>query len=330
MDIHKTTQCAPHAFRPNASWKLSKSIPSALQRHSNSHNQMCVDHSPPSPPPAIATKSYSSTITHPTPLFGSSQIRSPQRSPQPTNRFRPKLTTLDTKWNNFGAIMAAESMTSTVSDRCSLVLGQHTNRVIPWITIRMVLLNEWSRPSPRSTIHDDWLPRATWLLGRSSQFSSVPAPANPKCRPNDKRRPRQLSSTITNSIRDAASIWQAVSRQWLQCKVVQSSSPLASAIQLLYILTYPQAVTTWKIQPRIQAMYDGRLRAWFDYTLEGMGPSISSSKVTVGCHFRWAEECPRIMPTRRPNRQFGIPRRDAICWGNRNGWRWTSPWPHGN
>jgi len=32
-------------------------------------------------------------------------------------------------------------------------------------------------------------------------------------------------------------------------------------------------------------MYDGQLNAQFNYTLEGIGWSILSSKITVGCHF---------------------------------------------
>ena len=152
MDIQKTTQCALHASRPNPSRGLSKSRPSSLQRHSNLYFQMCVDHSPCSPPPAIATISYLSTITHDSPLFGSFQIKSPKHSPEPTNHFRPELTPWDMKWNDFGATMAAENMTTRPSDWCSLLVAQHTNHVLPTLTMRMALLNTWSRPSPRK--HD--------------------------------------------------------------------------------------------------------------------------------------------------------------------------------
>jgi len=181
-----------------------------------------------------------------------------------------------------------------------------------------------------SMIYDDWLLGATCLLGRSSQYRSLPPPANPKWRPNENRRPRRLSSTISNSIRDCASIWQALSQQWQQWNLVQSSSRPPSAIRLLRQSTYPQATRPRKIEPQIQAMYDGRLCARFDYTLEDMGPGIPSCKITVGCYFWWGEECPLIMPTRRPNTHLWATRRDRICRGNWNGWRWTSPWPHRN
>jgi len=64
--------------------RSSKSKPSTLQSHLNTYIRMCVDHSPHLPPPAIATISYSSTITHATPLFGFSQIRTRNHAPQPT------------------------------------------------------------------------------------------------------------------------------------------------------------------------------------------------------------------------------------------------------
>jgi len=56
------------------------------QAYYNSNIRMCVDHSPRRPEPAIATISYSSTITHATPLIGSSKIRSQKHAPQPTIR----------------------------------------------------------------------------------------------------------------------------------------------------------------------------------------------------------------------------------------------------
>jgi len=68
----KTTQCAPHASRPSTSRRSSKSKSSALQSHVNSYIRICGDHSPRPRPPAIATISYSSTITHATPFFRSS------------------------------------------------------------------------------------------------------------------------------------------------------------------------------------------------------------------------------------------------------------------
>jgi len=89
-------------------------------------------------------------------------------------------------------------------------------------------------------------------------------------------------------------------------------------------------------------MYDGRLGARFDYTLENMGPSIPSSEITVWCHFWRGKECPCFMPTRRPNRHLWATRRDGIYRGNRqwrcispstrlwNWWSWTSPWPRRN
>jgi len=62
----------------------SKSRPVALQSDLNQYIRMCVDHSLRLPPPAIATISYSTMITHATPVFESSQIRSRKHTPQPT------------------------------------------------------------------------------------------------------------------------------------------------------------------------------------------------------------------------------------------------------
>jgi len=64
----------------------SKSIPGAQQSHLNPYIRICVDHSPCPPPLAIATISYSSTITHAASLFESSQIRSRKHAPQPTTQ----------------------------------------------------------------------------------------------------------------------------------------------------------------------------------------------------------------------------------------------------
>jgi hypothetical protein len=86
MGIQKTTQCASHASRPSTSRRSSMSKSSALQSHLPSYIRICVDHSPCLPPLAFATISYSSMITHGTPLFGSSKIRSRKHAPLPTIR----------------------------------------------------------------------------------------------------------------------------------------------------------------------------------------------------------------------------------------------------
>jgi len=70
-------------------------------------------------------------IPHATPLFGSIQIRCPKHERQPTNLYRPQLTPCDTEWNDFGAIMAAENMTTRPSEWCLLLVGQHMNHVRP-------------------------------------------------------------------------------------------------------------------------------------------------------------------------------------------------------
>ena len=214
MDIQKTTQCALHASRPSTSRRSLKSRPSALQYGLNSYIQMIVDNSARPPPRAIATISYSSMITHATPLFGSFQIRSGKHAPQPNNHFRPELTPWDTTWNSFSVKMAAENRTTRPSDWCSLLVVQHMNHVLPTLSMWIGCWTHDPDHHQESTIHDDWLPSATRFLGRSSQYCSLPPPANPKRRPEEKRWLRRLSSTILISIRDAACIWQALSRQW--------------------------------------------------------------------------------------------------------------------
>jgi hypothetical protein len=108
----------------------------------------------------------------------------------------------------------------------------------------------------------------------------------------------------------------ADAQQTRQRNLIPNSSPPPLAIRLLRQSTYPRAATPWKIRPKIQVMYDGRLRARFDDMLGIMGPRITSSKVTVGCHFGQGEECPLIMPTQRPNRHLRATRSDRICRGN--------------
>jgi len=174
------TQGALHASRPSTLARSSKTRQSTLQSHLNSYIQMCVDHSLCLPLPAIATTSYSSTITHATPLFGSSQIRCPKHAPQPTNHFRPELIPWDTKRNEFGAIMAEENLTTRPSDWCSLLVVQHTNHALPTLTIKVGLPNAWSIPSPRK--HDLWwfTPRCHLSFGEKQSILQSTSASKPQ------------------------------------------------------------------------------------------------------------------------------------------------------
>jgi len=46
-------------------------------------------------------------------------------------------------------------------------------------------------------------------------------------------------------------------------------------------LTYLLITTPLRIQPKVQAIYKGKLLVGFDYTLNDMGSSIPTSKITV-------------------------------------------------
>jgi len=118
--------------------------------------------------------------------------------------------------------------------------GEHIQHNLP-TSAHLLRNNIRTMPSPRSpkewscwmhdpehhresAIYDDWLPGAPCLLGRGSQHCSLPPSTNAEWRPNKKRQPQRLSSTISNFIRDAACIWQALSQHWRQWKLVQRSS----------------------------------------------------------------------------------------------------------
>jgi hypothetical protein len=41
---------------------------------------------------------------------------------------------------------------------------------------------------------------------------------------------------------------------------------------------------SWKVEVKFKGMYEGRVHAEFDCTLNGMEPIIQTSKITVGCY----------------------------------------------